>query len=631
MGCSRPCSRRAGGWPWRRGTHRPSSPRSSVAELDRDPGVDRSELVGLLRRLGLRSLGTFALLDPEDVASRFGADAVLCHRLARGLDPRPPARRHPPEELTVEIELDPPVDRVDAAAFAARGLAERLHRTLAGHGLSCTRLGVAAHTVSGEQLHRVWRCAEPLTPAGTVDRVRWQLDAWLTRRRTTAAADQGPADQGPADQGPADRGPADQESGRRRPRRGVAAVADSRGDGHRGRAAARSVGRGRGGRRAGGSGAGPGAGAAGAGVGGHRGAHRGPGSGGAGAAGALGRRARGRRGPAPAGAGRGWIGRIRADAAAADPRAETVSPLGLPIPGGPASPDADPELERAMAPLDDADRIAPAGWPPDVVRQTGRISALDAPVVRAADTTSVAPTREPAGQPAAEPAPPRPTNRRRRPPARRSTPTPTGPEPPPPWPGRLPAPSPATVPPEPLPAELVDTAGRPIWLTAPEQLSGPPHLLAVDGAAPQDVEGWAGPWPVRQRWWSPDGVTEQPAAAALPGRGGVPAGRPRGEVVGHRELRLTGGGMPLAPAWLSAATARCRRKAVGRADRDLLRRRVPLVLHRQAPPGAGAGRVPARRSGDDHVPQLPARPDRPRAVRAEPRAVPRGQVRPDPG
>ena len=160
-----------------------------VEELDREPDVDRSELVGLLRRLGLRSLGAFAALDAEDVASRFGADAVHCHRLARGLDPRPPIRRVPPEELTVEVELDPPVDRVDAAAFAARGLAERLHRTLASHGLSCTRLGVAARTVGGEELHRIWRCAEPLTPAGTVDRVRWQLDAWLTRRRRSGADD----------------------------------------------------------------------------------------------------------------------------------------------------------------------------------------------------------------------------------------------------------------------------------------------------------------------------------------------------------------------------------------------------------------------------------------------------------
>jgi protein ImuB len=152
-----------------------------VDELDREPEVDRAELISLLRRLGLRSLGAFAELPPADVASRFGADAVLAHRLARGLDPRPPSRRQPPEELSVEIELDPPVDRVDAAAFAARALADRLHRGLSGHGLACTRLGIEARTEQGEELVRVWRCAEPLTPSGTADRVRWQLDAWLTR------------------------------------------------------------------------------------------------------------------------------------------------------------------------------------------------------------------------------------------------------------------------------------------------------------------------------------------------------------------------------------------------------------------------------------------------------------------
>ncbi|KAA1031149.1 DNA polymerase Y family protein, partial [Pseudonocardia sp. EV170527-09] len=152
-----------------------------VAELDRDPDVDRAALVDLLRRLGLRSLGAFASLSEADVASRFGADAVAAHRLARGRDPRPPARRVPPEELAAAVELDPPVDRVDAAAFAARALATRVHTALAGHGLACTRLGVHARTESGEELLRVWRCAEPLTPSGTVDRVRWQLDSWLGR------------------------------------------------------------------------------------------------------------------------------------------------------------------------------------------------------------------------------------------------------------------------------------------------------------------------------------------------------------------------------------------------------------------------------------------------------------------
>jgi protein ImuB len=95
------------------------------------------------------------------------------------LEERPPSRRKPPPELSVTEQLDPPVDRVDAAAFVAKTLAEQLHERLAGHGLACTRLGINANTENGEELTRVWRCAEPLTPPGIADRVRWQLDGWL--------------------------------------------------------------------------------------------------------------------------------------------------------------------------------------------------------------------------------------------------------------------------------------------------------------------------------------------------------------------------------------------------------------------------------------------------------------------
>lgn len=143
--------------------------------------LNRPELVDLLRRLGLKTLGAFAGLAERDVASRFGADAVLAHRLARGLEERPASRRTPPPELSVTETLDPPVDRVDAAAFAAKTLAEQLHGGLAAHGLACTRLGIQASTENGEELTRVWRCAEPLTPQGIADRVRWQLDGWLRR------------------------------------------------------------------------------------------------------------------------------------------------------------------------------------------------------------------------------------------------------------------------------------------------------------------------------------------------------------------------------------------------------------------------------------------------------------------
>src|SRR3989440_8242921 len=43
--------------------------------------LDRPDLVDLLRRLGVGTLGAFAALPHTDVLARFGADAALAHRL----------------------------------------------------------------------------------------------------------------------------------------------------------------------------------------------------------------------------------------------------------------------------------------------------------------------------------------------------------------------------------------------------------------------------------------------------------------------------------------------------------------------------------------------------------------------
>ncbi|WP_162272671.1 Y-family DNA polymerase, partial [Nocardia lijiangensis] len=60
----------------------------AVSELALEPSLaapERAELVDLLHRLGLRRIGDFAALGPAEVASRFGADAVLAHRSARAV------------------------------------------------------------------------------------------------------------------------------------------------------------------------------------------------------------------------------------------------------------------------------------------------------------------------------------------------------------------------------------------------------------------------------------------------------------------------------------------------------------------------------------------------------------------
>ena len=158
-----------------------------IAELARDPAIsppERAALTDLLVRLGITTVGLFTALPEIKVATRFGADALQAHRLGRGLAERGVSRRHIPEELMVEQVCDPPLDRVDTAAFAARALAERFHAGLADAGLACTRLAITADTDRDARLTRIWRCAGPLTAAATADRLRWQLDGWLTAGRT---------------------------------------------------------------------------------------------------------------------------------------------------------------------------------------------------------------------------------------------------------------------------------------------------------------------------------------------------------------------------------------------------------------------------------------------------------------
>ncbi len=57
--------------------------------------------------------------------------------------------------------------------------------------------------------------------------------------------------------------------------------------------------------------------------------------------------------------------------------------------------------------------------------------------------------------------------------------------------------------PEPLPAAVYDSTGEPVGVTARLAVSAAPARLAVGTAAGVEIVGWAGPWPVDERWWAP--------------------------------------------------------------------------------------------------------------------------------
>ncbi|SDY96335.1 protein ImuB [Asanoa ishikariensis] len=309
----------------------------------------RPTLTELLRRLGITTLGAFAGLGRGDVLARFGFDAALAHRLAGGGDERPLAVRRPPPDLEVSEDYgDDPLERVDVAAFAARMLAERLHERLAGYGLACTRLSIGAVTAHGQELHRVWRHDGLLTTAAIADRVRWQLDGWLsgTTRRGARTA--------PA-----------------RPTAGII--------------------------------------------------------------------------------------RLR------------LMPEGV-LPHAGLQPglwgETGEEKERAHRSFN---RIQGILGPESVVTAVlggGRSPADQVRLVPWGD--ELTPTR-----PAA------------------------------PWPGRLPSPAPALVLPAPLPATVRDAAGEPVGVSARLLVTAAPAHLTIGSGPPVEIVGWAGPWPVDERWWAP--------------------------------------------------------------------------------------------------------------------------------
>jgi protein ImuB len=146
-------------------------------------------LTATLRRLGIGTLGQFAALPATSVATRFGAEGLRVHRLARGLEERDLAPRRPPRVIEAARTFEP-VPSIEPLLFAARGLAEQLHGELASLGLVCDRVEVEACTADGRASARWWRHEGALSARAVAERVRWQLEAWTQRNPQSFQIDQ---------------------------------------------------------------------------------------------------------------------------------------------------------------------------------------------------------------------------------------------------------------------------------------------------------------------------------------------------------------------------------------------------------------------------------------------------------
>jgi protein ImuB len=88
-----------------------------------------------------------------------------------------------------------------------------------------------------------------------------------------------------------------------------------------------------------------------------------------------------------------------------------------------------------------------------------------------------------------------------------------------PWPGQIPGVAPACVFPEAREALVIDDAGQIVTVSGRCVVSGIPATLIVSTDPPREITGWAGPWPLAERWWDADAASRRARFQLVTGDG----------------------------------------------------------------------------------------------------------------
>jgi len=158
-----------------------------LIELVATGDVD-ADTADVLSRVGVRALGDVSALGAAAMSDRFGHIGARLYRLSVGDDPRRPVIHVPADAPAVHRSFEPPLADTTPVIFAAREAVIDLLASPAMHGRICTGALIEFGTEHAESNRRGWFRNEGLTSTALVDRVRWQLDAWVRRPGAITAA-----------------------------------------------------------------------------------------------------------------------------------------------------------------------------------------------------------------------------------------------------------------------------------------------------------------------------------------------------------------------------------------------------------------------------------------------------------
>src|SRR5438094_8423913 len=97
---------------------------NSTATKDREAEVQ--QILTILHKWGIHTLGQLAVLDKEQLAARLGPEAVRMWERANGQSNRPLRLVHPPESFEESFEFEREIETADPLLFMLRRFLEQL-------------------------------------------------------------------------------------------------------------------------------------------------------------------------------------------------------------------------------------------------------------------------------------------------------------------------------------------------------------------------------------------------------------------------------------------------------------------------------------------------------------------------
>ena len=142
------------------------------------------ELMEILGRWGLRTLGDLTALSKADVTQRLGPRGLALWERAAGQTERPLQLAPPPRDFTAALELENEIETLEPLLFILRRFVDRLSLELANAGLAAAELTLTLFCANRESLARSFRLPEPSTNPDILFRV---LHTYLESLRAESA------------------------------------------------------------------------------------------------------------------------------------------------------------------------------------------------------------------------------------------------------------------------------------------------------------------------------------------------------------------------------------------------------------------------------------------------------------